>query len=111
MGLVLVLEDLHWADSDTLAVIEYLCGNLSGARVLCVVTTRDEDQSTGRDVINRLTSSRSAHRLPPARLEADLVAEMVRACVPDANDETVARVQRAADGIPYLVLSSRGGCG
>jgi hypothetical protein len=28
---------------------------------------------------------------------------MVRACSPGANDETVARVQRAADGIPFLV--------
>jgi hypothetical protein len=28
---------------------------------------------------------------------------MVRACSPGANDETVARVQHAADGIPFLV--------
>jgi ATP/maltotriose-dependent transcriptional regulator MalT len=103
IGLVLVLEDLHWADSDTLAVVEYLCDNLSGARVLCMVTTRDEDQSTARDVISRLTATRSARRLPLARLDAELVAEMVRVCVPDANDETVGRVQRAADGIPFLV--------
>ena len=28
-GLLLVLEDLHWANPDTLAVVEYLSDNLS----------------------------------------------------------------------------------
>jgi predicted ATPase len=45
-GLVIVLEDLHWADSDTLAVVEYLADNLSGVPVLCLVTSRDEHPYT-----------------------------------------------------------------
>ena len=44
-GLVVVLEDLHWADPDTLGVVEYLADNLEGARVLCLVTSRDEGPS------------------------------------------------------------------
>ena len=32
-GLLLVLEDLHWADPDTLAVVEYLSDNLSAESV------------------------------------------------------------------------------
>jgi hypothetical protein len=31
------------------------------------------------------------------------MADMVRACAPDAGAELVARVQRAAEGIPLLV--------
>ena len=41
-GLLLVLEDLHWADPDTLAVLEYLSDNLAAEPVLCVATCRDE---------------------------------------------------------------------
>lgn len=41
-GGVLVLEDLHWADRETLALLEYLADNLAAERVLCVVTVRDE---------------------------------------------------------------------
>ena len=41
-GLVVALEDLHWADPDTLAVLEYLADNLGGERVLCVATSRDQ---------------------------------------------------------------------
>ena len=41
-GLVIVLEDLHWADPDTLTVTEYLADNLAAEPVLCVATSRDE---------------------------------------------------------------------
>jgi DNA-binding CsgD family transcriptional regulator/tetratricopeptide (TPR) repeat protein len=102
-GLVLVLEDLHWADSDTLGIVEYLCDNLSATRMLCVATARDEGSSTAGEMIRRLTAGRRAVRLRLARLDADRVAEMARACLPGANDETITRVRRAADGIPFLV--------
>ena len=39
-GGVLVLEDLHWADADTLAVVEYLTGAVGTAAVLVAVSTR-----------------------------------------------------------------------
>ena len=32
---ILVLEDLQWADSETLAVVEFLAGILAGTRILC----------------------------------------------------------------------------
>src|SRR5260370_27066508 len=37
-GLLMVLEDLHWADPDTLDVIEYLADKVGGEPVLCVRT-------------------------------------------------------------------------
>ena len=33
-GGLLVLEDLHWADPETLAIVEYLADNIAAARVL-----------------------------------------------------------------------------
>ena len=41
-GCVLVLEDLHWADRETLALLEYLADNLAAERVLCLATLRAE---------------------------------------------------------------------
>jgi DNA-binding CsgD family transcriptional regulator/tetratricopeptide (TPR) repeat protein len=102
-GLIVVLEDLHWADPDTMAVIEYLGDNLTGTRVLCVATSRDSVSFAVDDLIGRLVGSRSARQLVLERLDAASVSEMVRACVPLADDEVVARVQRTADGIPFLV--------
>ncbi|MET9314034.1 ATP-binding protein [Kribbella sp. NPDC003505] len=41
-GCLLVLEDLHGADPETLAVTEYLLDNLDGQPIALVATTRDE---------------------------------------------------------------------
>jgi len=39
--LLLVLEDLHWADQGTLDLLQHLARNLSGARILVIGTYRD----------------------------------------------------------------------
>jgi len=103
---LLVLEDLHWADPDTLAVVEYLSDNLSAEPVLCVATCREESVSAGAELIARLTGRRAASHLPLSRLTVEQVAAMVRACQPSAAADVIARVQDAAEGIPFLVEES-----
>jgi len=104
--LLLVLEDLHWADPDTLAVLEYLSDNLAAEPVLCVATCRDEPASPASELMARLHARRAAGRLALGRLSPAEVAAMVRACLPAAGDDVIARVQRHADGIPFLVEES-----
>ena len=101
-GLVIALEDLHWADPDTLTLLEYLADNLGGERVLCVATSRDQPE-TAASLARRLAGRRAAGHLPLDRLDPDEVEHMVRACVAGADDELVLRAQRAADGVPFLV--------
>jgi len=105
-GLLLVLEDLHWADPDTLAVVEYLSDNLSAEPVLCVATCRGEPASAAAELIARLHGRRAASRIALGRLSADEVAAMVRACLPAAGDDVLSRVQRLAEGVPFLVEES-----
>jgi DNA-binding CsgD family transcriptional regulator len=105
-GLLLVLEDLHWADPDTLEVVEYLSDNLSAESVLCVATCRSETTSAGAELVARLTGRRAASHLALGRLTADQVATMVRACLPSAADDVITRVQHVADGVPFLIEES-----
>jgi len=42
-GAVLVIEDLHWIDQPSLALLRYLAARLEGIRLLVVATYRDED--------------------------------------------------------------------
>jgi DNA-binding SARP family transcriptional activator len=42
-SLLLVLEDLHWADESSLRLLAFLNHRLGGQRVLCVLSVRDED--------------------------------------------------------------------
>ena len=102
-GLLLVLEDLHWADPDTLAIVEYLSDNLSTEPVLCVATCRGEPSSAAAELMTRLHGRRAASRIALGRLSADEVAAMVRACLPTAPDDVIARVHHLADGVPFLV--------
>ncbi len=102
-GLVVALEDLHWADPDTLTVLEYLADNVGGERVLVLATSRDEPASAGAGLARRLAARRAATHIPLDRLDADAVEQMVRACVTGAGDQLVIRAQLAADGVPFLV--------
>ena len=45
VGCVLVLEDLHWADADTVEVVEYLADNVADQPILCLISLRDEEPS------------------------------------------------------------------
>jgi len=46
-GVLLVLEDLHWADTETLAVIEYLADNAPSEPILVLATSRPEGEASG----------------------------------------------------------------
>ena len=101
-----MLEDLHWADPDTLAILEYLSDNLSAEPVLCLATCRDEPATAAAGLMARLHGRRAAGRITLERLSAGEVAAMVRACLPAASEDVIARVQRLADGVPFLVEES-----
>ena len=103
-GCVLVLEDLHWADQETLALLEYLADNLATERVLCLATLRDEGGEAAA-LVSALAARGSAAVLPLARLDPVAMARMARACLDAADlpDEVHAVVAERAEGIPFLV--------
>ena len=97
-GCVLVVEDAHWADPESLAVLEYLCDHVTAAPLLVVVTVR-ETHGAARSVVDGLVTRGSAELVPLAPLSPDEVAAMVRACgVPHR-----AGIAEASAGLPLLV--------
>ncbi|MGH9120485.1 MAG: ATP-binding protein, partial [Acidimicrobiales bacterium] len=102
-GLVMVLEDLHWADPDTTAVVEYLGNNLAGDRLFLLCTLRDNPPSPMLDVARRARGGTGISYLALERLTGEQMAVMARACDPAAPDEVVRRVEGAAEGVPLLV--------
>jgi DNA-binding CsgD family transcriptional regulator/tetratricopeptide (TPR) repeat protein len=102
-GGLLVLEDLHWADPETVAVVEHLSDNLDRAPVLCVVTVRSEGDSAARDLVGRVEAQRSAPVLRLERLNEAQVSAMVYSCVGASESDLVERVVRLGEGVPFLV--------
>ena len=103
-GCVVILEDLHWADPETLSVVEYLSDNLASERVLCLVTARVEEPTAALELARVLQARRAGEIIEPARLTDTEVAEMVRACldVDSIPPEVLAFAERS-DGVPFLV--------
>jgi DNA-binding CsgD family transcriptional regulator len=103
-GGMLVLEDVHWADPETLAVIEYLIDNVAGTNVLCVVTLRDGGPCEALDLLRAAADRRVAVRIEVPRLTPDAVREMAARCldVPELP-AAVAALLRDCDGLPFAV--------
>src|ERR671911_1501917 len=76
-GCLLVLEDLHWADDETLAVVEYLADNVAGERLLIAASWRTDEPLDRAGSLRRLIDGRTVWSVALDRLDAAAVAAMV----------------------------------
>lgn len=100
-GCVVVLEDLHWTDPETLAVLEYLGDHIADTGVLLLATLRSGEGDQAWAVADALAARGSASPMPLTALDDATVAEMVRAC--GLDPEATAPVTAQADGVPLMV--------
>ncbi|MEV4288530.1 BTAD domain-containing putative transcriptional regulator [Nonomuraea bangladeshensis] len=101
---LLTVEDLHWADDQTLALLRALPSLLATSRVLLVVTCRESELDDAQsDVLASLA------RLGPVRvglsgLDPKAVAELVRAtCVREIDEDAVESIVERTAGNPFFV--------
>jgi DNA-binding CsgD family transcriptional regulator len=104
-GTVLRLEDVHWADPETLAILHYLADNLAGKPVLCLATLRDSQPSAGLDAMRSIHARRAASVIALPRLNASEVERLAACCL--QTDEVppalARRLLRDCDGLPFAV--------
>jgi tetratricopeptide (TPR) repeat protein len=103
-GALLVLEDLHWADPETVMIVEYLADNLAAERTLCAVTVRDDGPSSGLELARSLGARRVSPVLALAPFDPQEVAAMVGSCLASSTvAEEVVEIAGRADGVPFMV--------
>jgi hypothetical protein len=81
VGCVLVLEDLQWADADTVEVVEYLADNVADQPILCLISLREEEPSLALSRVHNLAARRSASILQLGRLTAEEVSAVAAGCL------------------------------
>lgn len=100
--LVLVLEDLHWADESSRRLLGFLSVRLRGQRLLVIGTLRDEDTSSETRLwLAELRRCPTVTRLPLTGLADAEITELIADLIPAGTSaEQVAAVVRAAEGNP-----------
>ncbi|MER5939167.1 AAA family ATPase [Streptomyces sp. NPDC001928] len=106
-GCVLVLEDLHDADADTLTIVDYLTDNLPGQRAVLLATLRG-GPGPALDLAEAAASRRTARTLRLARLGPAHTAELAARCLghDDAGKVPAAvldRLHAVSEGVPFVV--------
>ena len=102
--LLLFLDDLHWADAESLRLLAFIAPELPKLSLCIVTTLRRDDQDPGAHDAGHLPVLRHASLVPLSSLDRAQVADLVCAlteCVP--SPELAEAVRRAAGGIPLFV--------
>ena len=104
---MLVLEDLHWADQSTRELVAFLVRSLHGVRVLLLATYRSDELNRRHPLRSLITSwdrVRSVERIELRRFDRDEVAAQLGAIfAPELAPDLVDVVFDRSGGNAYLV--------
>jgi DNA-binding CsgD family transcriptional regulator len=101
---VMLIEDVQWADPETLAVLDYLADNVTGQRTAVVITVRSDTPSRGLAAVRDLTARRVATLVELARLAPDDITAMACECLgTTAVGADIRALVDRSGGLPFLV--------
>lgn len=101
----LVIDDLQWADPESLTVLEYVADNLADTPVLLVATVRDDAPGPGAEMAAALLRRRAAVELALDPLSPDDVLTLASSCLTGASlpPQVAPALIERCEGIPFLV--------
>ena len=104
--LVVVLDDLHWADSSTLRVLRLLAESADSGRLMVITTWRHQPPPTGLLVeVAEALARRHALRLELAGLSAEEASEVVSSVAATTPTTAEARALRdRTEGNPFFLV-------
>ena len=105
-GLLLVLDDLQWADEASAALLAEVVRQLRGTLILVLATYRESaasDDDTSAGLLLRLSADANTERVDLRGLAAGTVGDMLLAAGLPASADQVAQVHSETGGNPFLV--------
>jgi predicted ATPase len=102
---LLIVEDMHWSDHETIKAVDYLADNLAGHPVLVVLTLRDGEPGAGTHLMEGLLARRVAQPVVLDPLDSAQAESMVRGCVSASAlaSHLVDVVASRSDGVPFFI--------
>ena len=104
-GLLLVLDDLQWADEASAVLLADVVRQLRGTRILVMATYRESAASgdTGAGLLPRLSADANTERVDLRGLPVGAVGDMLLAAELPASAEAAGEVHAETGGNPFLV--------
>jgi predicted ATPase len=100
-GTVVILDDLHWADEDTVSVLTYLADSMEELPVALLLAARTEPLLPA--MLQRLSAAQSVRQLPIRRLTPTEVCGALRTAQPELVPEKLEQLVTAVDGLPLVL--------
>ena len=100
---VLLVEDLHWADEETLASIEYVADATESLPLLLIVTARDDEGPIARRLIRALAARGTARLVSLSPLDIGSTRELAELRLGRPVTATLASFLECAEGLPLFV--------
>lgn len=104
--LVLLIEDLHWADEATLSTLTFLLRVVTHSRVLFVLSCRTDEVHRGGPVSSFLAGAERARvleRLTISRLDPEATRQLLQGLGRTHDDAALLRMQERAEGVPFFI--------
>jgi DNA-binding CsgD family transcriptional regulator len=106
--ITLILDDLHWADTPSLSLLEFLNQELQNSRLLIVAAYRDADASTKTPLQNALggvTREAGVERVHLAGLSQSAIGQVAeRLCDVSLSDAAIKLIYQRTDGNPLFAI-------
>ncbi len=101
--LLLLADDIHWADKASLRWLVFLAERVEDVEALLVVATRPAEPGADQELLDALVVAPNVHVLRPAPLSAGATRTVVRERLPKAVDAFGAACHRATGGNAFLL--------
>ncbi len=107
-GLLLVLDDVHWADGSTRELLDYVARRLVRSRVMVLATYRSDELDRRHPLTRAVQVWRSAglaETITVSAMTPSQVAEMIAAILnaDEVNAELASLVDARAEGNPFVL--------
>jgi len=110
-GLLLVLEDIHWADESTLLALPFIARNIADNNVMLCLTYRPEDIEENIDIKGILEDLKSGHECTDIALETldeETLDSLVCSLLGGENppDELMKNLMAETKGNPFFIIEA-----
>jgi DNA-binding SARP family transcriptional activator len=103
---LLILEDLHWADQGTLLLLRHVLRRIAGGRMLVLVTYRDVEAADAHALARFVADARREwpfHRVSLSGLDEGQIAAVVSNAGQEASPAVSRRLREQTAGNPFFL--------